>query len=99
MTIVFRDEALAGLCNSRTHLEARWGETLGAEIARRLFELNAVDPATVHSLPRARVGAEPDGTFLVRFQHGLVVRYERGSVNPADDYFVIIDIYANEEER
>lgn len=99
MAVVFRDGALAELCNSRARLNARWGEVLGAEIARRLFELHTVDAFTIHSLPYARVGTSPGESLTVEFQHGLVVRCERGSPDLADDYFVIIDIYVNEEER
>lgn len=99
MAVVFGDGALAELCNSRARLDARWGGALGAEIARRLIELHAADASTVHSLPHARVETGPDDTLTVEFQHGLVVRCETGSPDLADDYFVIIDIYVNEEER
>lgn len=99
MVVVFRDGALAELCNSRARLDARWGEALGVEVARRLIELHAADPSTVHSLPRARVETGLDETLTVEFQHGLVVRCERGPSDQADDQFVIIDIYVNEDDR
>jgi hypothetical protein len=99
MAVVFREGTLAELCNSRARLNARWGEALGAEIARRLIELHAADASTIHSLPYARVETGPDDTLTVEFQHGLAVRCETGSLDLADDYFVIIDIYVNEEER
>ena len=99
MAVVFRAGALAELCNSRARLNARWGEALGAEIARRLFELHAADASTIHSLPYARMETSPGETLTIEFQHGLVMRCERRSPDLADDYFVIIDIYVNEEER
>jgi hypothetical protein len=40
-----------------------------------------------------------DETLTVEFQHGLVVRCERGPSDQADDQFVIIDIYVNEDDR
>lgn len=99
MAVAFRDGALAELCNSRARLNARWGEVLGAEIARRLIELHAADASTVRSLPHAVVRTGPGETLTVEFQSGLVMRCERGSPDLADDYFVIIDINVNEEER
>ena len=99
MAVAFRDGALAELCNSRARLNARWGAELGAEIARRLYELHAADASTVQALPHARVESGPGRNLTIEFQHGLVVRCERGSADHADDLFVISDIYVNEEER
>lgn len=99
MAVVFRDGALAELCSSRARLNARWGVALGAEIARRLFDLQAADTSTIASLPYARLEASSGESLTVEFRHGLVMRCERGSPDFPDDCFVIIDIYVNEEER
>jgi hypothetical protein len=107
MNVAFADAALAALCNSRDRLGKRWGPTVAGLIERRLFDLQAAEPDTLHLLPRARVERRSSGEVTINFDDAVLVHGTlRDDAHPDGDAtrarassFVIVRVDVPRSER
>jgi hypothetical protein len=74
MDVTFGSAELARLCNSEQLLARRFGAKIGRTIARRLWDLAAVDAATVGRLPETVVESEGSGETSLTFGGSVLVR-------------------------
>jgi hypothetical protein len=72
--VTFDSGELARLCNSEHLLSRRFGAEMGRTVARRLWDLAAVDAAAVSRLPETVVESDGSGETRVTFGGSVLVR-------------------------
>jgi hypothetical protein len=74
MDVTFTSAELAHLCNSEQLLARRFGAEMGRTVARRLWDLAAVDAAGVARLPETVVESDGSGETRLTFGGSVLVR-------------------------
>jgi hypothetical protein len=74
MDVTFDSAELARLCNSELLLARRFGAETGRTVARRLWDLAAVDAAAVGRLPDTVVDSDGSGETRLMFGGSVLVR-------------------------
>lgn len=74
MDVTFDSAELAHLCNSEQLLVRRFGAGVGRTVARRLWDLAAVDAAAVSRLPETVVESDGSGETRLTFGGSVLVR-------------------------
>jgi hypothetical protein len=74
MDVTFDSADLARLCNSEQLLARRFGAEMGRAVARRLWDLTAIDAAAVGRLPETVVESDGSGETRLTFGGSVLVR-------------------------
>ncbi|MFZ5871571.1 MAG: hypothetical protein ACOYXW_13740 [Actinomycetota bacterium] len=72
--MTFDSAELARLCNSEQMLASRFGAEMGRTVARRLWDLAAVDAAALGRLPETVVESDGSGETRLTFGGWVLVR-------------------------
>ena len=72
--VTFDSVELARLCNSEQMLARRFGAETGRTVARRLWDLAAVDAAALGRLPETVVESDGSGETRLMFAGSVLVR-------------------------
>lgn len=74
MDVTFESAELARLCNSEQMLARRFGAEMGRTVARRLWDLAAVDAAALGRLPETVVESDGSGETRLTLGGWVLVR-------------------------
>jgi hypothetical protein len=74
MDVTFDSAELARVCNSEQLLARQFGAETGRAVARRLWDLAAVDAAAVGRLPETAVESDGFGETRITFGGSVLVR-------------------------
>lgn len=105
MDVTFSSAELARLCNSERLLTRQFGDQLGRTIARRLWDLAAVDADALDRLPEVGVEAVAAAETQLSFGDSVLIRgvvsvgrAPRTGVDSDGDAILITSVNVNGDE-